>query len=149
MRILKWLVAVVLGAALLYTCALPGDLPASVDSSDGLPGTYTANGVDPTGQEFSGTAVIAATTDPDRFDIALIITGSIQEGQAVRSGNRLTVGWETVAAASDEPLTGTGDYIIEPDGRLTGTWSVDDTSVDDTVVDGTSVTGTIELFPDP
>ncbi len=138
MRTVRWVVAVLAVAVLLYTCALPGDLPADTDTTGGLVGTYTTNGVHPTGGEFGGTAII---TDSDRagvYTIDLIITGGIQRQTAVRSGDRLAVTWETVAAASDRPLTGTGDYVIEPDGRITGTWRVD----------GSDLDGTIELFPD-
>jgi hypothetical protein len=128
---------------MLYMCALPGDLPAQTDTGSGrsgsISGTYTANGVNPSGGEFSGTAIVSDLTDPDVYSLQLIITGGILQGRAVRSGDRLEVMWESVAAAADDRLTGTGDYRIGADGVITGTWRVD----------GSEVDGTIELFPDP
>jgi hypothetical protein len=138
MRALRWIVVVAAFAVMLYMCALPGDLPAETDTGVGLAGTYSTNGVDPSGAEFGGTAVITGTDDPDGYELQLIITGSIQQGRAVRSGDTLRVTWETIAVAGD-PLTGTAEYVIGADGVLTGTWRVD----------GSSTDGTIELFPDP
>ena len=128
---------------MLYTCALPGDLPADVDTTDGLAGTYTANGLHPNGSEFGGTAVFTATDAPDVFEFQLIITGSIQQGRAVRRGDDVAISWETVSSASDDMITGTADYRIATDGTLTGIWRVD--------VDGSDAdsSGTIELFPEP
>jgi hypothetical protein len=141
------MVIVVLSAAFLYTCALPGDLPASVDTSDGLPGTYSVNGVDPSGSEFSGTAVIRPTDGNSVFDIELLITGSIQQGRGELSGNRFQGTWRAVSSAAGQ-VTGTFDYLRSIDGTLTGTWTVDGSAGDARTGDQ-AATGTIELFPDP
>ena len=133
---------------MLYLCALPGDLPASVDTTDGLAGTYSANGVNPNGDEFGGTAVFTATDDPDVFDVQLIITGSIQQGVAILDGNRVDVTWATISSASDDTLAGGGDYVLADDGSLSGTWWVTDGAGTDGGRAGDAV-GTIELFPDP
>jgi hypothetical protein len=144
-----WIAIAVGFGLMLYTCALPGDLPAAVDTSDGLAGTYSVNGVNPNGSELAGTAVFTATDDPDVFDFELIVTGSIQTGRAVRSGDLVEVTWETVSSAADQTLTGTADYTVGADGTLTGTWTVNDPDGSGGSDDNGQSQGTIELFPEP
>ena len=137
--------AIVIGlAVMVYMCALPGDLPASVDTTDGLPGTYTANGTNPDGTEFTGTAVITATEIPTQFGLQLVITGSIQRGNMTRTDDRVRVTWETLASASNQTLTGSADYTIQPDGSLVGTWRLEEDAAD--IQPGE---GTITLTRDP
>ena len=137
---MKWLgglAAIAAFGLMLYTCALPGDLPAGRTGS-GIAGTYTVNGVHSSGEEYSGTVVITETTGPDRFDLEWLVTGTIQRGTGVQRGDRLTVEWQSVVAA-DGDIRGGGSYRIDPDGRLIGTR---------TVV-GVDEPSTEELFPDP
>lgn len=138
MRVARWLLIIVAFSVMLYECALPGDLPADNDNGTGLAGTWSVNGIDPTNAEFSGTAVLVNTDDPDVYDLSLVVTGSIQKGRAVRRGSRVDVTWEAVDSA-DGPVTGTGLYTVMPDGTLQGIWQVD----------GSSTEGTITLYPDP
>jgi hypothetical protein len=137
MRRIWWVVAVAAFLVMLYQCALPGDLAVGPDSHDGLAGTYTVNGVNTTGVEYSGTVVITAGDLPDSYDLEWIVTGSIQEGTGRLAGDRLTVEWETVSSAGGAG-SGTADYTLEPDGRLVGTRSVD----------GLAEVGTEEIFPE-
>lgn len=135
MKWLGWIVGIGAFCVMLYACALPGDL--AVGSEDGgLPGTYTVNGVDSAGQEYSGTVVIRAGDSEDSFLLEWIITGSILEGTATRSGDDLTVEWRTTSAAIEG--TGTATYTIDEDGALIGTRSVD----------GVDEVGTEEIFPE-
>ena len=124
---------------MLYFFALPGVLPAGEDRSGGLPGTYTVNGTDPTGGEYSGTVVIEATDTADTFDLEWIITGALQHGTGVRTGDGLAVTWTADASGNGGEIHGTGNYTIGGDGRLTGTWQSDR-------ADGT---GSEEIVPEP
>ena len=144
MRTARWIAVALLFGLGLYMCALPGDLPADVDTTDGLAGTYTANGFHPNGSEFSGTAVFTATDDPSVFDYQLIITGSIQKGTAVLSGDTIAITWETVSSASDDVISGVGDFSLGRDGGVRGTWWVGT----ETGPGDPDARGTIELFPD-
>jgi len=119
-----WIVALVGFATMLYMCALPGDFPADTDDGVGLAGTYTVNGVSIDGVEYSGTVVIRAGDDPDTYELSWMVTGAIDSGRGVASGNDLTVEWQSESSAG-EPVGGTGTYTIEADGRLVGTRTVD------------------------
>ena len=138
-RWLWWILGLTAFFVMFYSCALPGDLPVGVDTEGDLPGTYSVNGIDPAGTEYSGTVVITAVDGDDtRVMVEWIITGTIQQGEGRRIGDELTVTWETVAAGAD-PTTGSADYRIEADGRLVGTRTIDG-------VDGVA---TEEIFPQP
>ncbi|MEZ5411364.1 MAG: hypothetical protein R2761_25260 [Acidimicrobiales bacterium] len=136
---LAWAAGTVAFLLMLYFFALPGALPASEDRTGGLPGTYTVNGTDPTGGEYSGTVVITGTDAPDTFALEWIITGALQRGTGIRSGNQLAVTWTSVASGNGSEISGTGTYAIGDDGRLTGTWQLDD---------GTGA-GSEEIVPEP
>lgn len=141
-RTRTWLLsaaAAIAFALMLYTCALPGSLPADEDRTAGLPGTYTVNGTDPLGGEYSGTVVITATDAADTFGLEWIITGAVQSGTGVRTGDELAVTWTSVASGNGSEIRGTGTYSIGDDGRLTGTWSSE----------GASGTGSEEIVPEP
>lgn len=116
-------------------CAFPG---ASLADGPGLSGTYVVNGVDPIGTEYSGTVVIEATEEPGRYRIEWLITGGIQEGEGTLDGDTLSVAWRTVSGPLGRS-SGTARYIVGPDGRLTGTRTVD----------GAGGEGTEEIFPEP
>ncbi len=137
MKWLGWLAAIAAFGLMLYTCALPGDLPAGRTGS-GIAGTYTINGVHSSGEEYSGTVVITETATGGTFDIEWLITGTIQRGTGVQRGDRLTVDWQSVAAA-DGDIRGGGSYRIDVDGRLVGTRTVS----------GVDEPSTEELFPEP
>lgn len=136
---LAWAGGIVAFALMLYFFALPGALPADEDRSGGLPGTYTVNGTDPTGGEYSGTVVIKATDTADTFDMEWIITGALQHGTGIRSGSELAVTWTADASGNGSEINGTGTYTIGDDGRLTGTWRSDR-------ADGA---GSEEIVPEP
>ncbi|MDY7101761.1 MAG: hypothetical protein S0880_11290 [Actinomycetota bacterium] len=123
------------GALALGGCAIPG---AALDDGPGLAGTYTVNGVDPVGTEYSGTVTIVGTDDPDTFALEWIVTGTIQEGNAVLDGDVLTVDWETTSS-SRGLSTGTAVYELDAEGVLHG----------ERFVDGVAEPGTEEIFPDP
>jgi hypothetical protein len=128
-------VGAILFLGFLYFTALPGDLAVGRDDQTGLAGTYTVNGVDPIGREYSGTLVIAGT-GADTYAMEWIITGSIVRGVGTHSGNRLLVEWETTAAVTSG--TGRATYEIRADGSMVGT----------RVVDGIEGSGTEEIFPE-
>lgn len=121
-------------ALVLASCAIPG---ATLDDRPGVAGTYVVNGVDPVGIEYSGTVVIEATEDPGRYTIVWVITGAILEGEGVVDGDTFTVEWRTIRGPRGDS-SGTAVYLIEADGRLSGTRTIDG-------VDGT---GTEEIFPE-
>jgi hypothetical protein len=136
----RWLIWIVSGIAFLvmvYACALPGDLAVGRDG-EGLPGIYTVNGVDPVGQEYSGTMVIKATDIDDRFDVEWIVTGAIQNGVGTLSDDVFTVEWTEVNNATGDG-TGTTVYQVMADGGMVGTWRAD----------GFDQPGTEEVFPEP
>lgn len=137
---MKWfwrVVALLAFLVMLYSCALPGDLAVGKDDPDGLAGVYSINGIDPTGQEYSGTVVIANTDLADVFDMEWIVTGHIIRGVATQSGSDLDVVWETTAGVG--AVSGTASYEIAPDGSLTGSRSAA----------GSDGFGTEEIFPEP
>jgi hypothetical protein len=138
LRWLWWFLGLVAFLTMLYTCALPGDLPAGRTDTTGLAGIYTVNGVDPTGAGYSGTLVITATDNPDRYQMEWLITGTIRTGAGTREGERLDVTWSSDVSASG-PAEGTGSYLIGPDGSMAGTW----------LVTGHDGEGTEEVFPEP
>jgi hypothetical protein len=120
-------------ATLAAACTVPG---SQVDVGDGLAGTYVVNGIDPLGIEYSGTVVIGETQDPDEFVLSWIVTGSIQSGTGIKTGDRLEVEWQaTVGARAGS--SGTAEYVITDDGWLVG----------ERFVDGTDGVGTEEIIP--
>ena len=121
---------------MLYFCALPGDLPADSNNSSGLAGTYSVNGVDPLGVEYSGTVVIVQANTG--FDIEWIVTGGIHRGTGTRVGDRFDVQWQAVASSGGIG-EGSAQYDILDDGRLVGVRTVD----------GFDTAGTEEIFPTP
>ena len=138
MKWIGWTAAIIAFCLMLYTCALPGDLPADDDTGAGLAGTYTVNGVDPLGVEYSGTVVITATDVTDRYEVGWIVTGGIHEGIGVVDGSTFEVSWAAIASGGGTG-SGTATYRIGTDGVLRGTrW-----------ITGVAEPGTEEIFPDP
>lgn len=130
-----WVLGILVFCAFLYYTALPGRLPAGRDSDEGIAGTYVVNGIDPTGLEYSGTLVISEAGG-NEYTLEWIVTGSIARGRGVLAGSELAVDWESVAAA--DLRTGTAFYVIQPDGRMIGSRTVD----------GVDEAGSEEVFPD-
>lgn len=130
-------VAVVAGLVFLYLTALPGDLPADRDRTDGLAGTYTVNGVDHTDAEYSGTVVIVETEPGRVYDVEWIITGAIQRGTGTLAIETFTVDWSSTASAAD--ATGRTVYTVRGDGSLQGA----------VTVDGVDGQGVETLVPEP
>lgn len=118
----------------LTACTFPG---ATIEDGPGLTGTYVVNGIDPTGTEYSGTVVIAATDDPDRVAIEWIVTGAVQLGEGTITGDTLDVTWTTLSGSRPD-AAGTARYEILPDGRLVGTRTIA----------GVDTPGTEEIFPE-
>jgi hypothetical protein len=125
----------------LYFTALPNTFPADSDGDSGrdgsLAGTYTINGVDHLGTEYSGTVTIVDGPSPDRYEIEWVVTGAIQQGTGLLEGQTLTADWASVASAA--PGSGRTVYTIADDGALVG----------QRFVDGVTEPGTETLFPDP
>ena len=128
------LATIALAVVALAGCSFPG---ATIEDGPGLIGTYVVNGVDPGGFEYSGTVVITATDDPDRVAIEWIVTGAVQTGEGVITGDTLDVEWRTISG-SQADATGTATYTITTDGRLVGTRTVA----------WSDVVGTEEIFPE-
>lgn len=125
--------ALILCVGLLAACTVPG---SQVEVGDGLAGTYVVNGVDPLGIEYSGTVVIGETESADEFVLSWIVTGSIQSGTGIRTGDTLDVEWQ-VAEGPRSGSTGTAIYTITEDGWLVGERSIA----------GTDGVGTEEIIP--
>jgi hypothetical protein len=122
-RWLKWLGGFAALVLMVYACALPGNLTVGRDDG-GLPGIYTVNGTDPVGGEYSGTLTVVATDDPRAFDVQWLVTGARQEGIGILRGDVFTVTWTVVDNATGEG-TGPIEYVVAPDGRMTGSWTAD------------------------
>lgn len=119
-------------------CAFPEQ---GTDSPDQLDGTYYVNGVDGRGIEYGGRLEITPGDGADRYAMQWIITGSLQIGEGVRSGDVLEADWSTIEGVVNQEGTdrsyGTVTYTIASDGTLEGTR---------TIV-GQEETGTEEAFP--
>lgn len=98
----------------ISSCAFPEE------GFDGdLEGDYLVNGTDPRGTEYSGRLIVVATDDPDTYELQWIITGAVQEGTGVVSGDELLVEWEAIESFEGRS-SGTATYLISSDGTLTG-----------------------------
>ena len=134
MRRIWWIPIIAAGLAFLYLTALPGDLAVGRDDEDDITGTYTVNGVNPFGEEYSGTAVIVR--NEVGYDIEWIVTGVIQRGTAQLDGVTLTAEWEATSSATGG--SGRSVYTVEADGSIIG----------QRFVDGIDGAGSEELFPE-
>ncbi len=110
---------VVLAAA--TGCSEPG---TAVVDGEGITGTYTVNGIDARGEEYSGTVVIEATDTGDEYLIRWLVTGAIQEGTGVLRDNVFEVDWSTISAPAGD-ARGTARYTLADNGDLTGTRTID------------------------
>lgn len=123
-----------LSAGGVAMCGLPGD---ATEDDEGILGVYVVDGIDPSGVEYGGTVTIADGDAAGRYAVQWIITGAIQEGEGVLSGDRLRVDWSTVSGGRGDSA-GTAEYTIGADGVLRGTRTVG----------GSDASGTEELFPE-
>lgn len=126
-----WILVGVLLA--LTACYFPS---AQGDRSQ-LGGSYVVNGFDPDGIEYGGVLTIEAGAAVGEYDLHWVVTGAVQEGHGVLTGDVLEADWETFddfAVVS----SGTATYRLREDGSLVGTRTVD----------GSTGTGTEEAFPD-
>lgn len=137
------LIALLLTLALLSACSNKekGKLKGADASPDAVPtlaASFSVNGVDPQGTEYSGNLQVRPGDAPGAYALQWIITGSIQEGFGQVQGNQLLVRWRTIDDIGLD-VTGLTTYTITTEGELYGPRTVD------------SVTGTGEerAFPNP
>lgn len=138
-----------LAAALLLALAL---LSACSDSEEGkiqgadasasavptLTASYTVNGVDPQGTEYSGNLQVRPGDAPGSYALQWIITGSIQEGFGQLQGNQLVVRWRT-SDGIGLGVTGLTTYTITTQGEMYGPRTID----------GVGKAGEEQAFPNP
>ncbi len=118
-------------ATFFAACAFPEE------GFDGdLEGEYYINGFDHQGTEYGGSLTISTADESGTYEMQWIITGSIQTGTGVLSGNQLTAEWDAVEGY-DTASRGTAVYEITDDGELIG----------ERRVQGQPGTGTEEAFP--
>jgi len=127
---------ILLGLAPLVAvaCSTPG---SAVVDGPGITGTYTVNGVDALGIEYSGTVVIEATDQSDIYAIQWIVTGAIHEGVGRLSGDTFSATWTTVTSPRGAS-SGTALYQLDAEGNLIG----------ERRIDGVEDAGTEEIFVD-
>lgn len=109
--------------------------PAAVPT---LAASYSVNGVDPRGTEYSGNLQVRPGAAPGTYALQWIITGSIQEGFGQVQGNQLLVHWRTTDSIRLD-VTGVTTYTITTEGELYGPRTVD----------GVSEAGEERAFPNP
>ena len=105
-----------------------------VDDGDPFTGDWLVNGVDALDVEYSGTLTI--TSDGDRYELQWLVTGGIRTGTGSVRNGQLVAGW-VQSGGLIEDRGGAARYIVDADGTLRGT----------TTVDGFDGTGTEEGFP--
>ncbi|MDW3179256.1 MAG: hypothetical protein R8J94_17810 [Acidimicrobiia bacterium] len=136
-KLFTWSIAIAAFGAMLYTCALPGVFPADDDSA-GFAGTYTVNGVDPLGVDYSGTVTIVETSVASEYEIEWIVTGVIHQGLGRLNGDSFVAHWSTIASGGGTG-SGVASYTVQPDGRLLGSKTIS----------GFDLAATEEIFPAP
>jgi hypothetical protein len=133
-RTVLGLVATALVAAIVIPSCLP--LHDAVEDGPGVAGVYVLNGIDSTGEEYSGTVRI--TGGPDALTIQWIVTGGFQEGSGVLVGDRIDAEWHTISDPGGA-TSGTASYVVAEDGSMAGT----------RLVDGLDDVATEHLFLEP
>lgn len=111
------------GLWFIFGTSEPG---SEVVDGEGILGTYTVNGVDVRGEEYSGTVIIDAGDGVDEYVVQWLVSGAIQSGVGVGvlDGDEFEVTWLTVSSGSGD-ATGTGSYVVQPNGDLVGTRTID------------------------
>ena len=129
----RW-IAITLALVLTFAAASSAFPEEGFDGT--LEGTYYINGVDRDGVEYSGTLVITTTDDAAVYAMQWILTGAIQTGTGVVTGNDLVIEWKAVEGF-DTASFGAGRYAISAEGELNG----------ERTVAGQEGTATEEAFP--
>lgn len=139
----RLLVVLLLMLTLLSACSDNGEgeikgADASPDAVPALAASYSVNGVDPQGTEYSGNLQVRPGDAAGTYALQWIITGSIQEGFGQVQGNQLLVRWRT-SDGIDLGVTGLTTYTITADGELYGPRTID----------GVDKAGEERAFPNP
>jgi hypothetical protein len=137
------LVVLLLILALLSGCSDDGEgeikgADASPDAVPTLAASYSVNGVDPQGTEYSGNLQVRPGDAAETYALQWIITGSIQEGFGQVQGNQLLVRWRT-SDGIDLGVTGLTTYTITTEGEMYGPRTID----------GVERAGEEKAFPNP
>ena len=111
---------------------------ASPEAVPALAASYSVNGVDPQGTEYSGNLQVRPGDAPGTYALQWIITGSIQEGFGQLQGNQLLVRWRT-SDGIDLGVTGLTTYTITTEGEMYGPRTID----------GVEKVGEEKAFPNP
>jgi hypothetical protein len=135
--------ALVLALALLSGCSDDGEgeikgAAASPGAVPALAASYSVNGVDPQGTEYSGNLQVRPGDAAGTYALQWIITGSIQEGFGQVQGNQLLVRWRTTDGIG-LGVTGLTTYTITTEGELYGPRTID----------GVEKAGEEQAFPNP
>jgi hypothetical protein len=112
------------------------DAPA--DAVPTLAASYSVNGVDPQGAEYSGNLQVRPGDVPGTYALQWIVTGSIQEGIGQIEGNRLLVRWRTIDSIGLS-VTGVTTYTVTTEGEMYGPRTID----------GVEKAGEEKAFPNP
>jgi hypothetical protein len=139
----RLLVALLVALALLSGCSDDGEgeikrADAPPDAVPALAASYSVNGVDPQGTEYSGNLQVRPGDAAETYALQWIITGSIQEGFGQLQGNQLLVRWRTTDGIG-LGVTGLTTYTITIDGELYGPRTID----------GVEKAGEEKAFPNP
>jgi hypothetical protein len=139
----RLLVTLLVALALLSGCSDDGEgeikgADAALGAVPALAASYSVNGVDPQGTEYSGNLQVRTGDTPGTYALQWIITGSIQEGFGQVQGNQLLVRWRT-SDGIDLGVTGLTTYTITTAGELYGPRTVD----------GVARKGEEKAFPNP
>ena len=139
----RFLVTALLALALLSGCSSrdKGQIKGADASPDAVPplaASFTVNGVDPQGTEYSGNLQVRPGDAPGVYALQWIITGSIQEGFGRLEGNQLLVRWRTTDGIRPG-VTGLTTYTITTAGEMYGPRTVD----------GMGKAGQEKAFPNP
>lgn len=135
--------ALMIGLALVSGCSSRDK--GQIKGADALAGavptlaaSYTVNGVDPQGTEYSGNLQMRRGDAPGTYALQWIITGSVQEGFGLLQGNQLLVRWRT-SDGIGLGVTGVTTYTITTEGELYGPRAID----------GVKKLGEEKAFPNP
>lgn len=92
---------------------------ATPDAVPEVAGDYVVNGVDPLGSEYSGVLKIERGMVAGQYRLQWIVTGSLQEGDGVLTGNVLRAEWRT-SAEQRIRAQGVVTYTVTTAGELHG-----------------------------
>ena len=113
--------AIVAAIVFLALFTAPNQTPPD-DDDDPWTGRWLINGQSAQDTEYSGSLTIrrAATG----YELQWLVTGDISLGEGTVNGRRLQATWHSTSTITAE-ATGTASYIIDADGKLQGTRSID------------------------